>query len=174
MGVRGPNTRGPNPWIPPETVADDQDPDLIMDFTEWFESHLLKGRSLHTMSSQLGCSVVTLHRLVYKNPQLCEIRNKVIKNWPSMLRDKGIEMALAGHPTMLIYFSKTIGGLGDGAQRADDDPAHLEQRIPAVTRAQAAAIVNNLRVKQAKEAEALRTLEDKSEKPDVSDVIDVY
>jgi len=126
-------------------LPDDNDSELILPFEEWFESMLLKGRSISTIAQLLNCSIPTLMRLLYKNPHLQEIRANIVKMWPTMIKEKAAELAMAGHPTMLIYLSKTIGGLGDGAQRTDDDPAKQERRVPAMTRDAAKEMIKGIR-----------------------------
>lgn len=135
--------RGPAAWQPPENLLDEED-NIVLPFDEWFEAQLLKGRSLRTISAMLKTSPPVMVRLLHKNKHLDDIRNAVIKKWPMMLKERSVELALEGNTTLLIYLSKTIGGLGDGAQAVEPEPGLLEP-VPAMTKAQALQLVEKFR-----------------------------
>lgn len=124
-----------------------------MDFDEFFETMLLKGQSLRTMATMLQVSLSAFLRYINKNPHLEKIRSDIIKKWPEMLREVAVEAAMNGNTTMQIYLNKTIGGLGDGAQKPNDEPQ--EPRVPAMTREEAKKLVETMRNAKAKELRAI-------------------
>lgn len=150
----------PRKWQPPEIVEISNDngiPEPPLPWYQWFDEQLNQAKSLRTIAKSLKISHVTLLKQINLDPVLQRIATTVQKNWAVMLKERAFELAMdhdKPNTTLMIYLLKTIGGLGDGAQKVEDPNIDKTLYAP-MTKAQALKKIEELRKTQKAEEKKL-------------------
>ena len=152
----------PRKWQPPEIVTqvdDFGDPMPPVPWYEWFDEQISQAKSLRTIAKSLNIHNVTLLKEINRDPVLQKIAITVQKNWAVMLKERAMELAMAEKPNtaVLIYLLKTIGGLGDGAQKEEQPTQGL---APAMTKKEAMKLLVKIKADRDKEDEKLKKVEE--------------
>lgn len=139
-------------WQPPENVdyTDELGNNLSLPWYDWFEDQLSKGASTRSMAKILKISHVTLAKVIHRDIRLQDLMSTAQKNWPLMLKQRALELAMSDNPppSILIFLLKSMAGLTDDIEKKQKVDAmqkdEQEPLVPAITQDEARKMVEQI------------------------------